>query len=121
MTLCGILFIFFGRYPAGWLAPDPHIAGLTTRCLFITGFIQSGFAAFLVFSGALRGAGDTFVVMICALTSVLFIRFAGVIIVGNVLHMGLAAIWVILATELFIRGCLAYARFLHGGWKKIRV
>lgn len=121
MTLCGLIFILFGRYPASWLAPDAHIAELTTRCLFITGFIQSGFAAYMIFSGALRGAGDTMAVMIFSLISVIGIRFFGAEIVGGWLHMSLAAIWVVLAGELFFRGVLAYGRFLQGGWKHVKL
>ena len=122
MTLCGILMIVLGRYPARWLSPaDPHIIQLTTTCLFITGFIQCGFAANLIFGGALRGAGDTFVVMCLNLTTVVGIRFVGVIIVGVWLHQGLAAIWCVLAGELFLRGLLVYLRFVQGGWKKIQV
>ncbi len=121
MTLCGLFFIFFGRYPAAWLSPDAHIAALTTRCLFITGFIQCGFAAYIIFSGALRGAGDTFAVMVLSLISVLAIRFAGVMIVGAWLHKGLTAIWLVLTFELFMRGVLAAARFWQGGWKHLKV
>ena len=47
-----------------------------------------------------RGAGDTFLVMLVNLASVLFVRLAGVMIVGWWLHLGLAAIWIVLATEL---------------------
>jgi Na+-driven multidrug efflux pump len=35
--------------------------------------------------------------------------------------MGLPAIWLVLSAELFTRGVLVYLRFLHGGWKKMRV
>ncbi|HET6248490.1 MAG TPA: MATE family efflux transporter, partial [Tepidisphaeraceae bacterium] len=112
MTLIGVFFIFFGSIPARMISPDPHIAELTARCLFITGFIQSGFAAYAVFAGALRGAGDTFFVMLFSLVSVLFLRLIGVIIVGGILHKGLGAIWVVLAAELFCRGLLAFGRFL---------
>jgi putative MATE family efflux protein len=122
MTLFGILFITVGHYPAAWLSPDnPQIAELTTRCLRITGCIQSGFAAYIIFSGALRGAGDTFVVMVISLATVIVLRFAGVLVVGAWLHQGLAAIWVVLATELFLRGLLALGRFQQGGWRRIRV
>jgi putative MATE family efflux protein len=121
MTLCGLFFIFFGRYPAALLAPDARIADLTTRCLFITGFIQSGFAAYIIFSGALRGAGDTLVVMIFSLISVVGVRFLGVMVVGQWLRLGLVAIWVVLAAELFLRGLLAAGRFWQGGWKHVRV
>jgi hypothetical protein len=37
------------------------------------------------------------------------------------LHQPLTVIWVLLATDLFIRGALIYGRFLHGGWKRIKV
>src|SRR6185369_4246657 len=45
MALLGIGFILFGRYPAMMFSKDPQVVELTTRCLFITGFIQSGFAS----------------------------------------------------------------------------
>jgi putative MATE family efflux protein len=121
MTLCGLLFVFFGRFPAGWMSGDPQIAALTTRCLLITGLIQSGFAAAIIFGGALRGAGDTFVVMLINLASILALRLVGVLIVGLWLRLGLAAIWMVLAGELFIRGLMMLARFRQGGWRTIEV
>ena len=121
MTLCGLLFIFLGRYPATWISPDPHVAELTRQCLFITGFIQCGFAAAAVFGGALRGAGDTMAVMLLSLASVVGLRLVGVLIVGAWLKMGLAAIWIVLAGELFLRGVLIFGRFLQGRWKHVQV
>jgi len=119
MAGMGVLFILFGRLFAQLLSNDPHIVDLTTKCLFITGMIQSGFAAALVFGGALRGAGDTLAVMLLTLSTVFGIRFAGVMIVGLWLHMGLAAIWCVLAGELFLRGVVVFLRFWHGGWKRV--
>jgi Na+-driven multidrug efflux pump len=115
------VFIFFGGYMARWLSADPRIADLTARCLFITGFIQCSFAASAVFSGALRGAGDTLAVMLINLASACGIRFLGVVIVGRYLHVGLPGIWIVLSGELFCRGVFMYGRFLHGGWKTIKV
>jgi len=122
MTLCGLLMITLGRYPAQWLSPaDAHIIQLTTRCIMITGFIQSGFAANLIFGGALRGAGDTFSVMCINISSTIGLRFTGVVIVGLWLHLGLAAVWMVLAGELFFRGVLIFGRFMGGKWKKIAI
>lgn len=121
MAICGLLMITLGRFPAHWLSGNnPQVIYLTTRCLFITGFIQSGFAASLVFGGALRGAGDTFVVMLLNLASIVGVRFTGVLIVGW-LKLGLPAVWMVLCSELFLRGSLMYARFLQGKWKHIQV
>jgi putative MATE family efflux protein len=121
MALMGIAFIFLGRYPVGLLADEPTVRHLATRCLFITGFCQAGFAAAIIFGGALRGAGDTISVMFLQLASILVIRLGGVLIVGLWLRMGLAAIWVVLAGELVVRGALIYGRFLNGGWKRVQV
>jgi putative MATE family efflux protein len=121
MILLGVLFITLGRFPARWLGANEQIAELTTQCLFITGFIQCGFASAAIFGGSLRGAGDTLTVMMLNLASVLSIRLVGVLIVGKYLGMGLPAIWLVLSAELFTRGVLVYLRFLHGGWKKMRV
>jgi putative MATE family efflux protein len=122
MTLCGLSFIFLGQYPARLLSPDnARIAHLTTECLFITGFIQSGFAAALIFGGALRGAGDTFFVMLMSLSTVIGIRFVGVVIVASWLRLGLAAVWIVLAGELFLRGAFALLRFELGRWPELKV
>jgi len=121
MTVAGILFIAAGRYLAGWLSDDPQVIDLTTRCLFITGFCQAFFAAYMIFAGGLRGAGDTMTVMKLNLTSILLIRLLGGIAAGVWLKMGLTAIWLVLAIELGIRGSLIYGRFLQGGWRKVEV
>ena len=121
MTVGGLLFIFLGRVFTGFMTNVPAIADLAATCLFITAFAQPGFAAAAIFSGALRGAGDTFSVMIINLASIIFVRLAGVLFVVWWLHMGLAAIWVVLASELTIRGLLVYVRFRHGGWRHVKV
>jgi putative MATE family efflux protein len=121
MALWGIVFIFFGRPLAQIMSPHPDIQSLTTRCLFITGFVQAGFAASIIFGGALRGAGDTLAVMLLNLASIIVVRLAGVEFVVHVLHGGLAAIWVVLCIELMCRGALMYARFLQGRWIHAKV
>ena len=121
MGLMGVLFIFFGKYPAMLMSEDPRVIDLTTRCLFITGFCQTGFAAAMIFGGSLRGAGDTYGQMFLQLSCIVLLRFGGVMVVALVFHQGLTIIWIVLASELFIRGTLMFGRFAHGGWKRIEV
>lgn len=120
MALVGVLFIFFAQYPAALLAGDPEVRDLTARCLQITGFCQAGFAAAIIFGGALRGAGDTFAVLLITMVSILTLRLGGVWLLGYY-RQPLPMIWILLAADLFIRGLLVYGRFLHGGWKRIKV
>jgi Na+-driven multidrug efflux pump len=121
MAFWGVVFICLGRRLAGMLITNPDAADLAGRCLFITGFAQIGFAALLIFGGALRGAGDTLVVMIINLASTIGLRLTAVLIVTLVFHKGLDAIWIVLSSELTIRGLLVYLRFRQGGWRHVRV
>ena len=121
MSVCGLLFILYGLVFTRVMSSDPAIADLAARCLFITAFAQPGFAAAAIFAGALRGAGDTLWVMVLNLASIIVIRLTGALIVGWWLHLGLAAIWVVLAIELTIRGIAVYLRFRQGGWRHVRV
>ena len=75
----------------------------------------------MIFGGALRGAGDTMKVMLINLASTFCLRLSGVLIVGVWLHKGLAAIWIVLAGELLVRGALMYLRFASGAWKRLSV
>lgn len=121
MSCAGVCFILFRRSLAHFLTNDPAVMDLTAKCLLITAFAQPGFAGSLVYAGALRGAGDTFIVMIVNLASVVGIRLVGVIVVTHVLGYGLPAVWVVLAAELSMRGLFVFTRFRHGGWKHLEV
>jgi putative MATE family efflux protein len=121
MGLLGVAYVLFGRTFARWMSDDPTVIDLTARCLFVTGFIQCGFAAAIVFSGSLRGAGDTRKVMLINLASLIGVRLLGVIVLAWGFGVGLAGIWVLLSVELFVRGLALFARFRHGGWMTVRV
>src|SRR5205823_11912411 len=120
-SCCSVMFIILGPAMARFMSDDPEIARLTATALFITAFCQPGLAAAIIFSGALRGAGDTLVSMMLNLATVFGLRLAGVVFVVYVLHGGLAAIWIVLASELMVRGTVLYGRFVHEGWAKVKV
>jgi Na+-driven multidrug efflux pump len=103
------------------MTSDPAAIDLAARCLFITAFSQVGFASTLIFGGALRGAGDTFTVMLINIVSQIGLRLIGVLVLVNVFNLGLVAVWIILASELTIRGIAMLGRFVHGGWKHVKV
>jgi len=121
MTFCGIVFMLLGPAMARFMSPDPAIVHLTARCLLITGFVQAGFAASIVFGGALRGAGDTFAVMLLNLLSIFLIRFPGVLLVAWLIGPSITAVWVVLSIELLCRGVFMYLRFSQGAWRHVQV
>lgn len=121
MVLMGMLYILMGERFARLMSDDPAVVQLTARCLFITGFCQFGFAAAMIFGGAMRGAGDTFKVMLINLTSVLGLRLVGAVLAVTVFKLRLEAVWVVLSCELCVRGSLMFARYRSGAWKRVQV
>ncbi|MDB5295621.1 MAG: family efflux transporter, partial [Phycisphaerales bacterium] len=121
MCSWGVAFALVGRHLAAVMTTDPRAVDLVGTCLFITAFSQPGFAATLVFGGALRGAGDTLVVMVINIVSQIGLRLVGVLVLVRLFHFGLPAVWLVLATELTIRGCFITGRFVQGGWKHVKV
>lgn len=121
MFVGGACFVLFGDVFARMMSNDPVVIDLTTKCLFATGFIQPGFAAGIVFGGALRGAGDTMSVMKINFLSLVCGRLVGVLILTKFFNVGLVGIWILLSAELFVRGMAMFLRFRGGRWKKVRV
>jgi Na+-driven multidrug efflux pump len=59
--------------------------------------------------------------MLLLLVNMFAVRLLGAYIVARVLNLGLVATWMVLSSELMLRGILMFGRFVHGGWKKINV
>lgn len=122
MSVCGVAFIFFGRALADAMLPgQPVTAELAAKCLRLAGFVQAGFAAAMIFSGALRGAGDTVPVMAINLLSICCVRLVGVLVAVFLFHRGVVAVWAVLCGELMIRGILMWRKFEQGRWKEVEV
>ena len=75
----------------------------------------------IIFSNALRGAGDTrFVMLVCVLLSwVLMIIPTYVLAV--IYNRGLYLSWGFLTAYIVVLGFVFYARFLGGKWESMRV
>lgn len=121
MTLMGVAFILFARQLAWIMAKDPTVIDLTADCIHITGFIQCGFAAAMIFGFAMRGAGDTTKVMLINLASIFGVRLVGIIIAVRLFGGDLRVVWYVLCGELMLRGGLMFLRFRFGRWDRAKV
>jgi Na+-driven multidrug efflux pump len=55
------------------------------------------------------------------LAFILGLRLTGALLVALYFKLDLPAIWMVLAGELMLRGIAVFLRFLHGGWKHVKV
>jgi len=116
MTFSGILMFFLGEYMIGFLSPDPAVVALGTAVLRIEAFAEPMFAASMVVSGALRGAGDTLVPAIINFCSMWLVRVPLSALLAP--SFGLHGVWFAMALELTVRGILFLIRLARKNWLK---
>jgi putative MATE family efflux protein len=121
MGLWGVVFCLFGRPLTAVISSDPYHLATVPSLLFICGIVQVNFAVGMVLRTGMRGAGDTTWAMIITWTGTYLVRLPAAYIIGLHLGYGLKGVWIGLCGELAVRSFLFGARFLHGGWTKVKV
>lgn len=121
MSVMGVGFMLFGRPLTAVISDNPVHLDEVPRLLFICGTAQAFFAITMVIRQGLRGVGDTRWTLLITTFSSYAIRLPACWLLGVHFGMGLAGIWIALMGELVVRSVLFSARFLQGGWAKVRV
>jgi putative MATE family efflux protein len=136
MGLFGIMLMWIPDELTRLISSQPEHLAMTPPLLFIIGMVQIPFAISLTLRGALRGAGDTTMVMMLTWISTYLIRlplvyaFSGVDIPlpgGGVFENlfrdepSLTGVWIGMSIELVFRAALFSGRFFHGGWARVSV
>lgn len=119
MTVMGLLFIAVPHWLLSLMVSDPEVIAAGVTPLRIVGVIQPMLAANFVFSGALRGAGDTRFPLWIKLFSPWFLRLP--LAWFLIPWLGLTGAWIALSSDLAAQGLLAWWRFRGGRWKHIRI
>ena len=70
-----------------------------------------------VYSGVLKGAGDTYYIMKYSLVSVAIIRPIITYLLCITLGLGLFGAWLSLCFDQSLRLCCSYLRFIRGTWQ----
>ena len=122
MVLAGV-GLFLWRYPLiGIFSSDPQIQRIGAQLMTFVALYQICDAMFVIYIGALRGAGDTLVPAVVQ-TALLWS-----IVVGGGFFMskyapqwGVVGPWTMATICGLLLGVFLLTRFLRGGWKSIRL
>lgn len=114
MGVCGVIMYACAPLVMRFLTPDAAVSALGASVLRIEMFAEPLFAASIVASGALRGAGDTLVPGILNLVSMWCVRI--VLTVALIGQYGLHGAWIAMAVELCVRGVLFLVRVKRERW-----
>ena len=114
MTMAAVIMYFAAPYMFSMLTSSEEVRQLGVKVLRIEAFAEPLYAASIVCSGVLRGAGDTLAPSIINLVSMWGVRIVLSLILVS--HMGLIGIWLAMAIELCCRGILMLIRTVNGKW-----
>jgi Na+-driven multidrug efflux pump len=121
MGVFGVLFMTEGARLTAIISREPVHLQHVPNMLFICGIVQVFFALTLVIRQGLRGVGDTRWPLIITIISCYGLRLPAAWLLGVAMGYGIEGVWIGLCGELVVRGLLFLGRFVHGGWKHIRV
>lgn len=136
MSLCGVAFFVFAPQFAGIFLPGSgnEVGRTAATLLRVSAISMPPLAVTIVLTGALRGSGDTRWPLLFTLIGFLGIRIplayylayewielplVGLGVGGC--GLGVIGAWYAMITDIFVRCALVSARFLHGGWRGVRV
>lgn len=121
MTIFGFSFMLFPSLIISMFTNDYHIMPMASSALRIVSIAQPILAMSMVFSGALRGAGDTKSVLWITSFGVFFIRLPLTYLFLYKMNMGLNGAWIAMVFDLLFRSIVGYEKFKNGKWKYIQV
>jgi Na+-driven multidrug efflux pump len=136
MSFMGLVFYTFAPYMFALFCPGLEqrpVIELGVPVLRLVAFAMPLLASAIIFTNALRGAGDARIPVVFTCIGFLVIRIPlahflalervdlGALGVWNGWNMGLYGAWLAMFADLSVRGLLFLARFASGRWKWVQV
>jgi MATE family multidrug resistance protein len=122
MLVCAALFIVCREPLIRIFASDPEVVRLGSMMLIFAGVYQLFDAMYIVYYGALRGAGDTLAPAIATAALCWGITVVGGYVVARrAPQFGPAGPWLLATMYGMVLGSFMYLRFARGGWRRINL
>lgn len=120
MSSFGLLFFFFPYLIMRLFdPPDPEVLRLGIICLQIAAVEQPFIAITMIFSGALKGVGDTKGPFKVGLYSNLFVRLPLIYAVIFIFQLEVYFIWWVTAIQYAVSALLLYIMYRKKDWSKL--
>jgi Na+-driven multidrug efflux pump len=126
MCTMGLIFFTLAPWMFALYCPDPDqlpIIDVGVPVLRLVAFAMPFLASSIVFTSALRGAGDTRVPVLFTWIGFLGVRIplAYMLAPPEAADLGLFGAWLAMFADLVVRGAFFLGRFAGGKWKSMRV
>ena len=119
--IVAIIVALFGTELLSFYTNDPEVLRLGKICLWCDVALQPFKAANMTITAALRASGDSKFPAIVGSTMMWTCGLGTALVLGFVLNLGLAGIWLGMAADEFYRSIVNYIRWRGGKWKSYGV
>jgi Na+-driven multidrug efflux pump len=120
-SLMGVGMFVFRKPLMGLFTPEADIIALGMGALVLAALVQPFQSSFQIYTGALRGAGDTFYPALSLTIGLLGIRPALSYVFVHILDFGLIGAWSALFFDQIFRFAMIVIRFRRGKWVHTKV
>lgn len=121
MSALGLVFVAIPGLLVGIYSPSPEVYDLAVLCVRIAALELPTSALLMIYTGAMRGAGDTVSPMLISVFGAIFLRIGMMYVLVIELGWGLPGVWYGTALDWGIRLVIAYFLFRRGRWKRIAI
>jgi len=121
MSAWGAAFVLFPHVWVAFFTPDPEVLAYSVPLMSVMGILQPPLAVAMVISGALRGAGETHVVLAAAVLGGWCVRLPLAYLGGVVGTLGVNAVWATMILDWIVRSGIVSWRFARLQLKEVRL
>jgi MATE family multidrug resistance protein len=121
MGVIGLAFLLFGRFFIRMWSADETVIQIGAEVLVFAAVYQLFFASRAVYSGALRGAGDTIWLAVFALGAAAILALGGFVIIKVFPNFESLGPWAAATISIIAAGLANRIRFKSGKWKQINL
>ena len=121
MCSAGVVAFLLPRPLLSTFTSDPDVIDQGLGAVRVGALMQFPLAWYFVFSGALRGAGDTRFVLVALVLSIWLIRLPLAMRLGLTFGLGVTGVWAAMSLDMTSRAILLLLRFRKGAWKRLKV
>jgi putative MATE family efflux protein len=111
MTGWAVCFVLFPHWWVSLFTPDPDVLAYSVPLMTVLGLLQPPLAVSMIVAGALRGAGETHVVLLAAVVGGWCVRLPLAYFGGVVGGLGMTVVWATMILDWVVRGAIVSWRF----------
>jgi multidrug resistance protein, MATE family len=119
MSAMGMVFFLFPSQIISVFINDPEVIQKAVWPLRLVAFSQPALATMMVFSGGLRGAGDTRATLAITAAGLWLVRLPLALLLTG--PLGLIGAWIAMGVDLQLRGLGMWWRFKSNRWARVKV